>query len=103
MKTKVRIPKTDIDIICRNKREESLAGIFVRQFYQVVDWALKHDDDAEYWARRVVSEYGFAENYIKELNGQSSSMYWLGMIEEPLTPSEIHDAIMAMYEEKCRG
>lgn len=98
MKTKVRIPKTDIDIICHNQREESLARIFVRQFHQVVEWALE-SDDSEYWARRVVSKYGYIENYIKELDGQSSAMYWLDMLKEPFTPSEIHNAIMAMYEE----
>ena len=98
MKTKIRIPKTDIDITCHNKREEALARIFVRQFHQVVEWALE-SDDPEYWARRVVGLYGFAENYINSLDGQSSSMYWLDMIKEPLTPSAIHGAIMAMYEE----
>lgn len=98
MKTKIRIPKTDIDIICHNKREESLARIFVRQFHQVVEWALE-SDDPEYWARKVVSKYGYVENYINELDGQSSSMYWLDMLENPLTPSEIHGAIVAMYEE----
>lgn len=97
MKAKVRIPKTDIDIICHNQREEGLARIFVRQFHQVVEWALE-SDDSEYWARRVVSKYGYIENYIKELDGQSSAMYWLDMLKEPLTPSEIHNAIMAMYE-----
>ena len=99
MKTKVRIPKTDIDIICRNKREESLARIFVRQCHQVVEWALENPDDPDYWARRVVSPFGYGENYIKMLDGQSSSMYWLDMLEEPLVPSDIHGAIMAMYEE----
>lgn len=98
MKTKIRIPKTDIDITCHNKREESLARIFVRQFHQVVEWALE-SDDPEYWARKVVGEYGYFENYIKQLDGQSSSMYWLDMLEKPFTPSEIHEAIRAMYEE----
>lgn len=98
MKAKVRIPKTDIDIICRNEREKSLARIFVRQMDDVVRCALE-SDDAEYWARRVVSKYGFAENYIRELGGQSSSMYWLDMLKEPLSYIGIHNAVMAMYEE----
>lgn len=40
-KTKIRIPKTDIDITCRNEREASLARIFVRQFNDVVRWAVE--------------------------------------------------------------
>lgn len=99
MKTKVRIPKTDIDIICRNKREESLARIFVRQFHQVVEWAVEESANPSYWACRVVSEYGFTEPYIRDLDGQSSAMYWLDMLKVPLTGSEIHEAIKAMYKE----
>ena len=98
MKSTIRIPKTEIDITCRNKREEGLARIFVRQFHQVVRWALE-SDDVEYWARKVTSEFGYFENYIKELDGQASSMYWLGMLKEPLGMMEIHEAIVAMYEE----
>lgn len=93
---KYAIPTTDIVITCRNKREESLARIFINQMEDVVEWAIA-SDDPHYWARRVVDADGWDENYIRELDGQSSAMYWLGMVGEPITMTDIHNAIMAMY------
>lgn len=98
-KTKIRIPKTDIDITCHNEREASLARIFVRQFDDVVRWAVEERHNPSYWACRVVSEYGFTEPYIRDLSGQASAMYWLDMLKQPFTDGEIHNAIMAMYSE----
>lgn len=99
MKTEIRIPKTDITITCRNKREQSLGRIFVRQIHQVVGWALESDDPS-YWAREVVSEYGYTKNYVREMSGQATSMYWLGMLEHPIADCDIHGSIMALYNEK---
>ena len=100
MKTEIRIPKTDIDITCHNEREATLARIFINQFKDVVDWAVEERHNPSYWACRVVSAVGFTENYIREMSGQASAMYWMDMLKEPLVDAQIHNAITAMYNEK---
>ena len=95
MKAKIRIPKMDAVIMCRNEREAKLARILVNNMRDVVEAAI----EGYKYGLDAVSE--FSQSYLyEEMYGAAGAMFHLGMLEEPLSSVEFAQACRAMYLEK---
>lgn len=98
--TTINIPKTNVTIICRNKREKFAAGCIVNSMYLAADAAV----DGYAWALDAVSGRdgdAILSDTVTEIKNRLSVFYFMDALEPdaPVSVGDIVDALAALYED----
>ena len=92
---KVKVNILGIEIKARNKNEERMAWIFNDEVESIVkDWSTE-----KFW-KDSFAERDFQHWRFLELSGQASALYFMEMIEEPLSSVEIRDRCWEAVKEQ---
>lgn len=95
MKTTFTFPNLDTVITAHNKREAFFADIFVDQMKRAVEYMQDKDYDL---GQKLKDSIGGGW-YWEQLGGESSALYFMGMIPEPISSVTIERACKMTYNE----
>lgn len=88
-------PNLDTVITARNRREQRFADIFIDQLKSAVEYM----QDKEYSFGQKLKKGNDSGWYWEELGGQSSALYFMKMIPEPLSSVTIARACKQTFND----